>query len=138
MITDNNVLVSRVKDKIKKLIESRNVTVYELAQKSDLTEACIRNWFTKRNYTPSLEALEKISKAFQIEPFELLCEDAELHAKPRSAGKNKQSVSDRTIRTIMRRRRRFGCDAGKQSLRHGIRQTHFKTERSAFKLARKF
>lgn len=80
MITDNNVLVSRVKDKIKKLIESRNVTVYELAQKSDLTEACIRNWFTKRNYTPSLEALEKISKAFQIEPFELLCEDEDVLA----------------------------------------------------------
>ncbi len=74
MITDNSVLVSKVKEKIKKLIAERNITIYDLAQKSDLTEACIRNWFTVRNYTPSLEALEKISKAFEISPFELFCD----------------------------------------------------------------
>ncbi len=62
-------LVARVKDKIKELIVQHNISIYDLAQKSDLTEACIRNWFTKRNYTPSLEAIEKISKAFRIAPF---------------------------------------------------------------------
>ncbi|MCI9504261.1 MAG: hypothetical protein HFE26_02560 [Clostridia bacterium] len=65
MTTDNSVLVTKVKEKIKALLESQNLTVYELAQKSDLTEACIRNWFTKRNYTPSLEALEKNQQSFR-------------------------------------------------------------------------
>ena len=80
MTTDNSVLVTKVKEKIKALLESQNLTVYELAQKSDLTEACIRNWFTKRNYTPSLEALEKISRAFGIFPFELLCDNGEFYS----------------------------------------------------------
>lgn len=80
MITDNSVLVLKVKEKIKKLITARSITIYDLAQKSDLTEACIRNWFTARNYTPSLEALEKISKALEVSPFELLCDDDDIMA----------------------------------------------------------
>ena len=48
-------LVARVKDKIKELIVQH-----------------------KRNYTPSLEAIEKISKAFRIAPFELLCDREEI------------------------------------------------------------
>ena len=78
MIIYNSVLVPKVKEKIKKLISARGISIYDLAQKADLTEACIRNWFTVRNYTPSLEALEKISKAFDISPFELLCDDDEI------------------------------------------------------------
>lgn len=80
MITEKSVLVSKVKEKIKRLIAARNITIYDLAQQADLTEACIRNWFTARNYTPSLEALEKISKALDISPFELLCDDDEIMA----------------------------------------------------------
>ena len=56
-------LVERVKSKIKKLIKQKGLSIYELAEKSDLTEACIGNWYTKRNYTPSLEAIEKICLA---------------------------------------------------------------------------
>ena len=78
MITNNSVLVSKVKERIKKLISARGISIYDLAQKADLTEACIRNWFTARNYTPSLEALEKISKALDIPPFELLCDNDEI------------------------------------------------------------
>lgn len=59
-------LVERVKFRIKELIEIKRISIYELAEKSDLTEACIRNWYTKRNYTPSLEAIEKICRAFDI------------------------------------------------------------------------
>lgn len=70
-------LVERVKGKIKELIEVKGITVYELAQKADLTEACIRNWYTKRNYTPSLEALEKICRAFDITEAELVKRDDE-------------------------------------------------------------
>jgi len=70
-------LVERVKFKIKKLIEIKGISIYELAKKSDLTEACIRNWYTKRNYTPSLEAIEKICRAFDIPETELVRRDDE-------------------------------------------------------------
>ena len=65
-------LIERVKAKIKKLIDIKGLSVYELAEKADLTEACIRNWYTKRNYTPSLEALEKICSALGISETELV------------------------------------------------------------------
>lgn len=42
-----------------------------------MTEACIRNWYTKRNYTPSLEAIEKICRAFDISESELVRRDDE-------------------------------------------------------------
>lgn len=73
------LLVERVKCKIKELMQKRGMTVYELAKKADVTEACIRNWYTKRNYTPSLEALEKICHALDIPVSELVrTEDEEL------------------------------------------------------------
>ncbi len=78
MITSNSVLVSKVKAKIKELIISRQLSIYELAQKADLTEACIRNWYTARNYTPSLEAIEKICKALEISVFELFCDGEDM------------------------------------------------------------
>lgn len=72
-------LVERVKSKIKKLIKQKGLSIYELAEKSDLTEACIRNWYTKRNYTPSLEAIEKICLALEVTETELVRrEDEEL------------------------------------------------------------
>ena len=70
-------LVERVKFKIKELIEIKKISIYELAEKADLTEACIRNWYTKRNYTPSLEAREKICRAFDISESELVRRDDE-------------------------------------------------------------
>lgn len=70
-------LVERVKLKIKELIEIKKISIYELAEKADLTEACIRNWYTKRNYTPSLEAIEKICRAFDISESELVRRDDE-------------------------------------------------------------
>lgn len=70
-------LVERVKFGIKELIEIKRISIYELAEKSDLTEACIRNWYTKRNYTPSLEAIEKICRAFDISESELVRRDDE-------------------------------------------------------------
>ncbi len=70
-------LVERVKFRIKELIEIKRISIYELAEKSDLTEACIRNWYTKRNYTSSLEAIEKICRAFDISESELVRRDDE-------------------------------------------------------------
>ena len=70
MITKKRVMLmilsERIKLKIKQVMETKGLTVYELAKRADLTEACIRNWYTKRNYTPSLEAVEKICLALDI------------------------------------------------------------------------
>lgn len=65
-------LSKRVKLRIKKIIAEKHISIYELAQKSDLTEACIRNWYTKRNYTPSLKAIEKISEALDVSVTEIM------------------------------------------------------------------
>lgn len=58
--------VSEVKWRIKDYMEQKEISIYELAKKADLTEACIRNWYTKRSYTPSLEAIIKVSKALEV------------------------------------------------------------------------
>ncbi len=68
-------LSDRVKFKVKELLLQKDISIYTLAEKADLTEACIRNWYTKRNYTPSLEAIEKIAKAFEIPVTELILEE---------------------------------------------------------------
>lgn len=70
-------LIERVKVRIKNIIEQRGISIYNLAANADLTEACIRNWYTKRNYTPSLEAIEKICLALDISVAELMREEDE-------------------------------------------------------------
>ncbi len=70
-------LVARIKQKIKELIREKGWSIYELASRADLTEACIRNWYTKRNYTPSLEAIEKLCRAFHISVTELVRDEQE-------------------------------------------------------------
>lgn len=51
------------------------MTIYSLAQKSDLTTACIQNWYSARNYSPSIDALEKVCGALGITMAELFCDD---------------------------------------------------------------
>ena len=63
--------VSKVKWKIKELLIQKNMSIYELAAKAEITDACIRNWYTKRNYNPSLVAIIKICGALDISVAEL-------------------------------------------------------------------
>ena len=66
-----------VKAKIKAIMKEKGMTVYALAQKSDLSQACIANWYNERNYEPSLDALQKISNGFGMTLSELFCDDDE-------------------------------------------------------------
>jgi len=68
-------VVTKVKWRIKDLLIQKGMSIYELAEKSDITEACIRNWYTKRNYTPSLEAIIKVCGALEIPIAELFREE---------------------------------------------------------------
>lgn len=64
-MTDKTI---EIKEKIKDLMKKRNMSIYQLALKSGVSEACIRNWYSKRNYAPNLEPLQKVANALDI-PF---------------------------------------------------------------------
>ena len=66
-----------VKTKIKKLMEAKHLSTYALAQSADLTQTCIANWYSKRNYDPSLAALEKVCRALDISLAQLFCDKDE-------------------------------------------------------------
>ena len=58
--------IQNIKQKIKDVMTAKNMSIYQLAYKADVSEACIRNWYSKRNYDPSLETLQKISDVLGI------------------------------------------------------------------------
>lgn len=58
--------IQDIKDKIRDILKARNMSIYQLALKSEVSEACIRNWFSKRNYVPSLESLFKVGEALGL------------------------------------------------------------------------
>ena len=66
-----------VKSKIKYFMKAKNLNDYKLAHKSGLSQPTITNWFNSRNYTPSIEALEKVCSAFEITMAELCCTNDE-------------------------------------------------------------
>jgi len=64
-----------IKAKIKDLMQAKNMSSYKLAQAADLSQTCISNWYGKRNYEPSVSALEKICKALDISMAQLFCDE---------------------------------------------------------------
>lgn len=66
--------VMDIKARIKELMKERGLTIYALAVKSDLSQACIANWYSERKYMPSIEALEKICVGLGISMAELFCD----------------------------------------------------------------
>lgn len=58
--------IIEIKNKIKNVLKEKNMNIYQLSLKSEVTEACIRNWYSKRNYAPSIESLYKIAKALDL------------------------------------------------------------------------
>lgn len=66
-----------LKIKIKEFMDAKNTNVYALAKKSGVTQPCIANWFNERNYTPSIDALEKVCDGLDITMAQLFCEEDE-------------------------------------------------------------
>lgn len=66
-----------IKQKIKTLMRTQNFTMYSLAKEADLTQTCIANWYSARNYEPSLSALEKVCNVLGITLSELFCSEEE-------------------------------------------------------------
>ena len=48
------VLTNKLKEKVLLEAEKRGLTLYKLAEMADISHVCIRNWYSKRNYKPSL------------------------------------------------------------------------------------
>ncbi len=69
--------ITKIKWKIKEILNQKDMTIYELAQKAEITDACIRNWYTKRNYNPSLIAIIKVCNALEIPVAELFREEGD-------------------------------------------------------------
>lgn len=69
--------ITQVKWKIKEILIQKNISIYQLANKTELSGACIRNWYSKRNYTPSLSAIVKICEVLEISPIELFRDDGD-------------------------------------------------------------
>lgn len=72
-----NQTLNRLKCKIKKLIKNRNISIYVLANRADVSDTCIRNWFSKRDYTPSLYTLIKVCEVLGVTLSELFIEENE-------------------------------------------------------------
>ena len=66
-----------IKLKIKNLMKAQHFTMYSLAKAADLTQTCIANWYSSRNYEPSLSALGKVCEVLGITLSELFCTEEE-------------------------------------------------------------
>lgn len=70
-------VVDSIKQKIKVLMKTQNYTMYSLAKSADLTQTCIANWYSSRNYEPSISALGKVCDVLGITLSQLFCLDTE-------------------------------------------------------------
>ena len=69
--------ITRIKNKIKNELFARNMSIYELAKRAGITDACIRNWYSKRNYEPSLSSICAVCKVLDISLSKMFMNDEE-------------------------------------------------------------
>lgn len=77
MATDTE-LTRLIKDRIIQFMTARNFSFADLSDRSGISEVGIRNWFPKKNYIPTLPALEKVAAALDVYPYELFCRDGDM------------------------------------------------------------
>ena len=81
----NSVLV-KVKARIKDVIDKKEMSIYRVAELSGVSDTCIRNWYNKKDYEPTLDSIIKVCQALHISLAEtFMTEDEELY--PLSADK---------------------------------------------------
>lgn len=77
MATDTE-LTHLIKDRILYFMKARDLSFKDLSELSGVSEVGIRNWFPKKNYIPTIPALEKIIQALEIYPYALFCNDEDV------------------------------------------------------------
>lgn len=81
------MLEDRIKDikiRLKNAITKKNMSINQLALSSDVSDACIRNWFSKRNYIPRLDTLLKICETLNIDLYDILIDKNKIKLYPLS------------------------------------------------------
>ncbi len=73
----NNKTITRIKNKILNELNSRHISIYELAKRSNISDACIRNWYSKRNYEPSLSSICQVCEVLGISLSQLFVDNDE-------------------------------------------------------------
>lgn len=69
--------INELKSKIKDLLKEKKMSIYEVSKKAQVSPACIRNWYNKRNYSPSLDVLIRICGVLNISLAQLFASDDE-------------------------------------------------------------
>lgn len=70
-------LTNLVKSRVTEFMFKRDLSVYNLAEKSGVTAVAIRDWY-KRHHVPNIVSLEKIAVVLEVKPFEFFCNDEDL------------------------------------------------------------
>ena len=73
---ENNI-IPKIKEKIEKLMLSQGYKKYSLAEKAEVAYPTIQNWYSNRNYQPSLESLIKVCDVLNISLSQLFLTDEE-------------------------------------------------------------
>ncbi len=66
MENNNNQTMANVKKRIMEIIYNNHINIYKLSNITDITDSSIRNWFSKRDCSPSLESICKICDYFGL------------------------------------------------------------------------
>ena len=59
-------LTSRVKIKIDQIMRAQGLKRYSLAEKAGISSPTIQNWYTTRNYQPTLYSIERIAGILNV------------------------------------------------------------------------
>ena len=69
--------ITRIKQRILFFLKAKKMSIFELSLKSEIADPTIRNWFSKRNYIPSLDSLIKVCDVLGITLSELTLDENE-------------------------------------------------------------
>lgn len=75
-----NEILYNIKVRVKKIIDGKGFSIYKVAELSGVSDTCIRNWYSKNDYEPTLDSLIKVCNALNISLSEIfLNENEEMH-----------------------------------------------------------
>ncbi len=68
-------LTARIKIRIDQIMRAQGLKRYTLAERAGISNPTIQNWYTSRNYQPTIYSLEKITKVLNVTMSELFLEE---------------------------------------------------------------
>ena len=72
-----DIILTTIKTKIDKIMRSQGLKRYSLAEKAGIANPTLQNWFSDRNYQPSLYSLIRVCNVLNIRLSELFLLDDE-------------------------------------------------------------